>query len=210
MNDDKWTNNEWTNDNEQTINERTMNERMMNEWWTKDEQTMNERRVTTAANCTKIKNHPNLMFIVVYQSIVLRPRLSSLFVFLIIVCLCCPFSSSLFVLVVVRHPPRLRRQGWRAIHLNIMLIVVFTLIVLRPFWLFSPLLSTPLLFALLLYTHLLSCSSPLQCLWTHNHLFTLHTCDLHRNIVQLIHHTIDPSYHQAFLPLSHCAIQSCS
>ena len=62
------------------------------------------------------------MFIVVHQSIVLHPCLSSLFVFLIVVCHCCPLSSSLFVLVVVRHPPRLRRQGWRDIHPNIIVV----------------------------------------------------------------------------------------
>ena len=146
------------------------------------------------------------MLIVVCQAIVLHPHLSSLFVFLVVVrCPCChPSYSSLFVLLAVCHPPRLRRQGWRAIHPNIMLIVVFnssTSVLIH-----CPLLSTPLPSSPLLSYPLLSASqrsSPLWCLWTHNHFFTVHTCDSHHTIVRSIHCTIKPSYHRAIVSYNH-------
>ena len=153
-------------------------------------------RVMAAANCTKIKNHPNIMLIVVYQSIVLRPCLLSSLVFLVVVhCPCFRLSHSLlFLLVVVCHPPRLRRQGWRAIHPNIMVIVVFNS---SPSVLICcPLLSTPRLSSLLLSSPVpLNSQSLLHC--THLQLASYHC-------------TIDPLYHQAIIPSSHCVIQSWS
>ena len=48
--------------NGQTIHEQTIHEQTMNEQWTKAKQTM----MMAKANSTKIKNHSNIMLIVVY------------------------------------------------------------------------------------------------------------------------------------------------
>ena len=157
-------------------------------------------RVMAAANCTKIKNHPNIMLIVVYQSIVLHPCLLSSFVFLVVVrCHCCrPSYSTLFVLIVVCHPPRLRRQGWRAIHPNIMLIVVFnssSSVLIRCPLLSNPLLSSPLLSSLLLSAPLLSSASEFTITSSP---YTPVTCIIpscHQSIVPSIHCTIEPLCH---------------
>ena len=84
------------------------------------------------------------MLIVVYQSIFLRPYLSSLLVFLIFVCCvhCCPLPSLSFVLVAVRHPPCLRRVESHSSQHNVDCCVLT--LVLRPCLSSSPLLSTPL------------------------------------------------------------------
>ena len=82
-------------------------------------------RVMATANSTKIKKSskhnvdccvlihrpPSLFISLVCQHLVCWPSLLALFVVLVVVrcpC-CCPLSSLSFVLVVVPHPPRLRR-----------------------------------------------------------------------------------------------------
>ena len=150
------------------------------------------------------------MFIVVYQSIVLClcPHLLFSFVFLIVVRRCHPSSSSFFVLVVVRHPPHLRRQGWRAIHPNIMwflcLYSLSSILVCCPL-LFSPLLSSPLRSAPLLSTPLHSSplrSAPLLSgaseLTITSSPYTPATRIIplyHQSIVPSSHHTIEPFCH---------------
>ena len=69
---------------------------MMNKRQTNNKQTW---RVMAAANCTKIKIHPNIMLIFLYQSIVLCPCLA-------LVCLphCRPSSLLLSIVFLVVRP----------------------------------------------------------------------------------------------------------
>ena len=138
------------------------------------------------------------MLIIVYQSIVLRPRLSYSLVFLVVVCCprCCPSSSLSFVLVVVRHPPRLRRVESHSSQHNVDCCVLThcppsSFVVLSSPLHYSPLLLAPLLSSLV----------PLNS-----------QSLLHRTHWRLAsyHCTIDPSYHQPIVPSIHCVIQSWS